>query len=169
MGQDLVPYVPGPQDDALRRFLRNVTSYEGAGAPIPHALWQFGLYGSLTIIASGLLTFILPDKSWIRDGGFFLLFGDFAAALTSTIASLAVPAIVLGVLLLGINLWLRDRRTSEAWRSAVVLQFAMAGGGATLYAGVAVLFVLNLALWIAIIGSAVALLCVIVWAAAGGS
>lgn len=169
MSPELIPSAWGPEDDdALRSFLRNnADSYEGAGAPIHPALWQFGFYGSLVIIAAGVLALVLPAPSWIEHGGFFLLFGNLAAELTSIITALAVPAIVLGILLLGVNLWLRDRRTSEAWRSAVVLQFAMAGGGATLYVGVAVLFVLNLALWIAIFGTAFALGCAIMLAVMG--
>jgi hypothetical protein len=146
--------VPRADDDdgpsALADFLGRTTIYETAGAVIPFDLLRFGLLGSVAVIATGLLALVFPSAEAIRGGDFFLVLGDEAAGIAALLRALAGPAIVVGLGLLVLDLYLLRTPTSERWRTAVVAQAAAGGIGGALGTLFVALLVLNLAIWIAL-------------------
>lgn len=163
--------VPRSDDDgasALGDFLRRTTIYETAGAVIPFGLLRFGLLGSVAMIATGLLALAFPSAEAIRGGDFFLVLGDEAAGIASLVRALAGPAIVVGLSLLVLDLYLMRTPVSERWRTAVVVQAAAGGVGGALGTLFVALLVLNLAIWIALGMLLLAMIAVMV-AALGGS
>jgi hypothetical protein len=163
--------IPGPSaaDDngsALKAFLDRTTIHETAGAAIPRDLLQFGLYGSLLVIASGILALIAPSPESIRSGDFFLILGTPAASLEAFMHALAVPAIVGGLLLLGLDLYLSQVRSSEHWHTAVVAQAAAGGVGGLVGVVFLALLLINLVLWVLIIACGLGL-CLMVLAGMG--
>jgi hypothetical protein len=154
---DLVPSSDAGGGSALKDFLSHTTIYEKAGAVLPRDLVQFGLLGSGAVILGGLVALLLPDPNSIRMGGFFLVLGPMEAGLAGFMHALAVPAIVCGLLLLGLDVYLTRVPTNEHWRWAVVGQAAAGGVGGGLGVLFLALALLNLAIWIAIICACVAL------------
>lgn len=142
---------------ALSDFLRHTTVYERAGAALPRDLIQFGFLGSIVVIATGLLALAFPSPQAIEHGGFFLVLGGMAAGLASFLHALAVPAILCGLALLGLDVYLMRVPSSEQWRGAVVAQAAAGGIGGALATIFLALLLLKLAIWIAIIACAIAL------------
>ena len=66
-------------DSALEAFLSRTVIHELAGAAIPRDLLRFGLYGSIVVIATGVLGLVFPGANSIRRGSFFLILGTPAA------------------------------------------------------------------------------------------
>jgi hypothetical protein len=147
---DLLPTPPSSRRSALKDLLASSTVYEKAGAVIPKDLLQFGLFGSALVIATGCLALILPSPASISQGDFFLVLGSTAAGLDSVLHDLAIPAIVSGALLLGLDIYLMHVPTSEQWRWAVIGQATVGGAGGGLGVVFLALVILNIALWIAI-------------------
>jgi len=119
---DLAPE-PSEGGSALGDFLSRSVVYEKAGAVIPRDLLQFGLYGSIVVIATGILALIIPSAESIRQGDFYLVLGGTAADIGALLHALAIPSIVCGLALLGLDLYLMEGRRSEYWRGAVVAWF----------------------------------------------
>lgn len=165
---DLVPGSSASGGSALKDLLAHSVVYEKAGAVIPRDLLQFGLFGSIVVIVTGLLALVLPDPASISRGEFFLVLGSTAASLDSLMHGLAIPAIVCGVLLLGLDIYLMQVPTSEQWRWAVVGQAAAGGAGGVLCVVFLALVVLNIALWIAICACILAGCCALLAGLASG-
>jgi hypothetical protein len=167
---DLVPSSPdGGEGSALSDFLSRTTIYEHAGAVIPRDLLQSGFFGSIVVILTGLLALVFPGADSIRDGGFFLVLGGQVADLASIMRAAAVPAIVCGLALLGLDLYLMRTPSSDYGRTAVVAQAAAGGVGGMVSTVFLALVILNLAIWVALIvcGAAVVLLVLGVMAGSG--
>lgn len=164
---DLLP-VPTGDDNALRSLLNRAVPYEKAGAVIPFDLIRFGLLGSIVVICTGLLALIMPSAESVRDGGFYLVLGGLAAEVTSLMKALAVPGILFGTCLLGLDIYLMKVRTSERSRSVVAAQAAMGGASGTVCTVFLALFVLNLAIWIAFVMLGLLLLAAFLSLLAGG-
>jgi hypothetical protein len=147
---DVVPRRPDDDGSALGGFLNRCTDYEKAGAVIPRDLLQFGLVGSIVVIVTGILAFIVPSPESIRQGDFYLVLGGTAADIGEIMRALAVPAILCGLALLGLDLYLMEGRRSEHWRGAVVAQAAAGGLGGFVGVIFLALILLNLVLWILI-------------------
>lgn len=155
-------------DNALSSFLGRVVPYEKAGAVIPTDLLQFGLYGSVVVIVTGLVAGLLPSPESIREGGFFLVLDGTAADITALMKSLAIPAIVAGVALLLVDLVLMKVRTSARWRSVIVVQATAAGGSGVIATIFLALLLLNLVLWVIIVTLVLVTLGFVLSAIAGG-
>jgi hypothetical protein len=166
---ELVPSVPEDGGSALSDFLSRSTVYEKAGAVIPRDLLQFGYFGSMVVIGTGVLALVFPSPESVHHGGFFLLLGSQAADLVSFLHAIAIPAIVCGLALLGLDVYLMRVPTSEHWRSAVVAQAAAGGVGGTLCTLFLVLLLLNLMIWVLLIACGVAVVLLVVGVMAGGS
>src|SRR5690349_9538251 len=128
---DLVPYPSGGRD-AFGEFLRHAIPYEKAGRVLPRDLLQFGVYGSVAVIAAGLLALIFPSPTSIRHAHFFLVLRSQEADLQSLLRALAVPAIVCGVALLVLDAFLMYGRRAGCWPYAVVGQAGLGGVGGAL-------------------------------------
>lgn len=165
---DLLPRPPGGGGSALSDFLGHTTIYEKAGAVVPRDLVQFGLLGSVVVMVTGLVALVLPSPGSISHGGFFLVLGSTEAGLDSFMHALAVPAMLCGALLLGLDVYLMRVPTSEHWRWAVVGQAAAGGVGGGLGVIFLALVILNLAIWIALIACGLAVLGVMLAAFADG-
>jgi hypothetical protein len=165
---DLVPSSPEDGGSALSDFLSRSTVYEKAGSVIPRDLLQFGFLGSMVVIGTGVLALVFPSPESVHHGGFFLLLGSQAADLVSFLHAVAIPAIVCGVALLGLDVYLMRVPTSEHWRAAVVVQAVAGGAGGTLCTLFLVLLVLNLVIWMAIIACAVMVVFVVLAVLADG-
>ncbi|HYJ00355.1 MAG TPA: hypothetical protein VEX36_11865 [Thermoleophilaceae bacterium] len=166
--KEMAPVAGEQGRSALSDFLTHTRVYERAGGVIPRDLLQFGFLGSVVVIGTGLVALILPSPNSIQDGGFFLVWAGQAASLVSFLHALAVPAILGGLALLGLDLYLMRVPTSERWRSAVVVQAAAGGAGGILSTLFLALLVFNLAIWIAIIACGVAVLIAVLAGLAGG-
>jgi hypothetical protein len=143
---DLLAASRPPEESALSDFLRHTTVYERAGAVIPRDLLRFGFVGSLVVIGTGLMALLFPSPQSIKQGDFFLLFGSQAAGLASFLHALAIPAIVCGLGLLALDLYLMRVPTSEHWRLAVVAQAAAGAASGALCTLFLALLGLNAAL-----------------------
>jgi hypothetical protein len=136
---------------ALGDFLDHVDIYNKG--VIPRDLVQLGLYGSTVMILTGLVALVIPSPHSISQGELFLLFASIGAGLAGFLQVLAVPAILFGLLLLGIDVYLSQVPTGERSRWIVVGQ-ATAGG---IGGGIGVLFlalvIFNVVLWLVIIAS----------------
>jgi uncharacterized membrane protein len=155
-------------DNALKSFLDRVVPYEKAGAIVPNDLLQFGFFGSIIVIVTGLLASAFPDPASIRDGGFYLVLGDTAASVTALMKALAIPAIVAGGSLLVVDAFLMKVRTSAHWRSVIVAQAAVGGAAGAICTGFLALLILNLVLWIIIVALILMTIGVLLSALAGG-
>lgn len=165
---ELVPREPpGGERSALSDLLSRSVIYERAGGVIPHDLLQFGFFGSLVVIVTGLLAVVFPDATSIRAGDFFLVLGGTAADLSSLLHALAIPAILGGFALLLLDIYLMDVPRSERWRGAVVAQAVAGGLGGVLGTLFLALLIFNLAIWIAIIAVGLAIVLGVLGAAAG--
>lgn len=162
--------LPGtPEDDnALRSMLSRVTSHEGAGAAIPFDLLRFGLVGSIVVVATGLLALILPGADSVRHSDFYLVLGGLAADITLLVKALAIPAIIAGVSLLVLDIYLMQARTSARSRPIIVAQAAMGGTGGVICTALLALLVLNLVIWITLIMLCLVLVGIIVAGIASG-
>ena len=165
---DLVPSSGDASGSALKDFLSHSTIYEKAGAVMPRDLVQFGLYGSGVVILTGLVALVLPKPWSISHGGFFLVLGGPETHLDALMHHLAVPAIVCGLLLLGLDVFLMLVPTGEHWRWAVVGQAAAGGVGGLLGVIFLALLILNLAIWIALISLILGGALMLLGAMAGG-
>lgn len=169
---ELVPV--SEEESALESLLRRAVPYEGLGAVMPRDLVQFGLYGSGIVILAGLIALALPDPSSIRHAHglfhahFFLILGPVEAGLVGFMQALAVPAIVCGVLLLGLDVYFTQVPTTEQWRWAVVGQAAAGGVGAGAGVIFLALLILNVVVWILIIAM-IAAACLMALAAVLGA
>jgi hypothetical protein len=154
------PVLPASDEQysALSSFLRRTVTY-GPKAVIPRDLLQFGFLGASVVIATGLLAFAVPTPAAIAHGHFFWVLGGFAADLAACLHTLAVPAILCGLGLLGLDFYLMQVPTSERSRPAVVAQAVAGGASAALGTVFLALLLFNLMIWIALIVGAVALLC----------
>ena len=147
-------YLPAPTEgDALASLLKRAVRYEKAGGVIPLSLMQFGLLGSIVVIMTGLLALVLPGPASISHGGFFLVFGGIAASLDSVLGALAVPAILSGIALLGLDIYLMKVRTSEHSRHVVVAQAAAGAASGAIGSLFLALLLLNLVIWIVIMAA----------------
>lgn len=166
---DLAPSSPdGSEGSALSDFLSRTTIYEQAGAVIPRDLLQFGLLGSIVVIATGLLALVFPGSASIRHGGFFFVFGGQVADLASIMEAAAIPAIVCGIALLGLDLYLMRTPSSDYGRAAVVAQAAAGGVGGAVSMVFLALVILNLAIWAILIACGVAIVLLMLGVMAGG-
>ena len=163
---DVVPY--HEEESALESLLKRAAEHEGLGAVIPRDLLQFGLYGSVLVIVTGLLALMLPSPTSISHGHFFLVLGHAEAGLVGFMQALAVPAIVVGIALLGLDVYLSQVPTGERWRLAVVGQAAIGGVGGCLGVLFLALLVLNIAIWVVLIMLGLAVIGVFFAALAGG-
>ncbi len=152
-------------DGALSSFLARSVVYEKAGAVIPRDLVQFGLLASGAVFVTGLMALLLPGAASIRHGGFFLLFASQEAGLETLMHTLALPAIFLASALFALDVCLMKGRRSERWRSAIVAQAVAGGVGGVICTLFLALLILNLAIWIALIGLVLAALCAMLAAA----
>ena len=155
---DLVPSSPGDSSgSALRDFLSHAVIY-GNRALMPRDLVQFGLMGSGLAILASVIALALPDPASIEHAHgpmfhahFFLILGSVAGGLVGLLQALAVPAIVCGVMLLGLDIYFMRVPTTEEWRWAIVGQAAAGGLGA----GIGILFfallILNVVVWLVIV------------------
>jgi hypothetical protein len=163
---DLVPGSPGGGErSALSDLLSRSIIHEKAGAVVPRDLLQFGLLGSIVVILTGLLALVFPGAESIRHGGFFFLFGGQVADLASIMEAAAIPAIVCGIALLGLDLYLMQTPSSDYGRAAVVAQAAAGGVGGTVFLA---LVILNLAIWAILIACGVAVVLIVFGVMAGG-
>jgi hypothetical protein len=96
----------GEGDSALEVFLSRSVIHELAGAAIPRDLLRFGLYGSIVVIATGVLGLAFPGANSIRRGSFFLILGIPAADMQTIMHVVAIPLIACGVELLLLDLYL---------------------------------------------------------------
>lgn len=167
MAKSLVQQVPAPEDDALQSLLRRIGDY-GKTAVIPYDLLQFGLYGSVVVIVTGLFALILPGAASIRHSHFYLVLGSETASVVSLMRALAIPAIISGGCLLLLDACLMQVHTSARWRSMVVIQAAAGGVGGVICTIFLALVILNLAIWIVIMALMLMLVGVILGAIAGG-
>jgi hypothetical protein len=166
---DLVSGSPGGGErSALSDLLSRSIIHEKAGAVVPRDLLQFGLLGSILVIATGLLALIFPGAESIRQGGFFFLFGGQVADLASIMEAAAIPAIVCGIALLGLDLYLMQTPSSDYGRAAVVAQAAAGGVGGTVSTVFLALVILNLAIWAILIACGVAIVLIVFGVMAGG-
>ena len=141
----------GPDgDDALQSLLSRITSHEKAGAVMPVDLVEFGFFGSLIVIVTGLLALILPSATAIHHSHLFLVFGSTTASLDSFMSAAAIPAMLCGTALLLLDIYLMHARTSAPWRSAVVAQAAAGGVAGAICSLFLALLVLNLAIYLVI-------------------
>jgi hypothetical protein len=152
--QDLAQAARTQDESALKSLLGRAALHDRA--VIPHDLLQFGLLGSLIVIATGLVALILPSAAAIRHDHFFLLFGGATAGLDTLMGSLAAPAIVCGFALLALDLYLMRTPTGERWRTAVVAQAAAGGASAVVFTLFLALVLLNLVIWILIVAAVIA-------------
>jgi hypothetical protein len=164
---DLLPG-PGEEKSALGSLLDFATPYKKAGAVIQYDLLQFGLYGSVVVIVTGLVALLLPGTTSIRHSNFYWVFGSETASVVSLMRALAIPAIISGGTLLMLDAWLMLVRTSARWRSVVVMQAAIGGVGGVICTVFLALVILNLAIWIALMVLALLLLGTILGMVAGG-
>jgi hypothetical protein len=151
---DLVPR-SGEGDSALEAFLSRTVIHELAGAAIPRDLLRFGLYGSIVVIATGVLGLVFPDADSIRRGSFFLIFSAPAADMRTIMHVVAIPLIACGVALLLLDLYMMQGRRSEHWRSVVVAQATAGGIGGVVSAVFLALVIINLVLWIVLVACVV--------------
>ena len=105
---------------------------------------------------------IYPSPDSIRQGDFFLILGHTAADAQSVMRAAAAPAIVCGLALLGLDLYLMQDRRSEHWRSAVVAQAAAGGIGGIVGVIFIALMLVNLVLWILMVVCTIAVLCLLI-------
>lgn len=154
-------------DSPFAQFLNNTVSYEKTGAVIPMELLRFGLFGSLIVIATGLVALMIPSAGEIQGSDFFLVLEDQVADISTIMHTAAFPAIGFGVALLLVDLYLMRVPTSEHSRVLVVGQAAAGGIGGMVCAIFLALALLNLVLWIIIIVCCIGLVCMIL-AGAGG-
>lgn len=154
--RDLLPALP-EEGSALRDFLDQTVVYEKAGGVMPRGLVMFGFYGSVAIVVAGLLSLTLPDPYSIQSGGFFLVFSGQASSLDGLMSALAGPEILLGLALIGLDVYLTLVPTTETWRWAIVGQTGLGGLGGSLGVIFLVLFIFNLAIWIVVISGCIAL------------
>jgi len=138
-------------DNALRSLLNRVVDHDEAGSVIGLDLLVFGFLGSLVVIFTALVALILPEPESIRQSSFYLVLGGAVASLTGLMKALAIPALIAGVSLLVLDLFLMKVRTSEHSRSVIVIQAAMGGTGGALCTIFLALALLNLVLWIIIV------------------
>jgi hypothetical protein len=147
---DLVPRA-SQDESALDSLLNRAVPWESLGKVLPRDLVRLGLYGSAVMILTALLALAIPSTHSIRHGGLFLLFASIAAGLAAFLHAVAVPAIVFGLLLLGVDLYLSNVPTGGRSRLVVIGQAAIGGVGG----GIGVLFlalvVFNVVLWLVII------------------
>jgi hypothetical protein len=146
---DLLP-TQVDSDNALRLLLNRAISYENAGAVIPLDLLRFGFLGSIIVIATGIIALILPGADAVRHSDFFLVLGGLAANVTTLMKALALPAILFGTCLLGVDIYLMKVRTPESSRFIVIAQAAMGGAGGAICTTFLALLVLNFFIWIVI-------------------
>lgn len=158
--RDLVG-VGSSDGSALGEFLSHATIYEKAGGIMPRGLIVYGFYGAAALVVVGLLALVLPDPTSISRGGFFLLFKGLAAGLDDVMQALAWPAILTGLALIGLDVYLSVTPTSESWRMAIVGETAAGGVGGSLAVLFLVLFIFNLAIWVAIVGACIGLACLL--------
>lgn len=147
---DLVPR-SAEGDSALEAFLSRTVIHELAGAAIPRDLMRFGLYGSIVVIATGVLGLVFPGANSIRRGSFFLILGTPAADMQTIVHVVAIPLIACGTALLLLDLYLMQGRRSEHWRPVVVAQAAAGGIGGVVSTIFLALVIINLVLWIVIV------------------
>jgi hypothetical protein len=164
---DLTPR-PGDRS-ALDSLLEKVTPYEKVGAVIPFDLLQFGLFGSVITIVTGLLALAMPGADSIRSSDFYLLLGGVVASLVTLTRALAGPAIIFGGALLVLDAVLMTVRTSARWRSVIVLQAAAGGLGGVLATAFLALVILNLVIWIALAALVLMAIGALLAVLAGGS
>jgi hypothetical protein len=167
--KELVPTPADSNGSALSQFLSRTIDYNKAGAVIPRDLLSFGLLGSIVVIATGLLALVFPGPGAVRHGGFFLVLGTQAAGLDSLMHAIAIPAILCGLALLALDLYLMRVPTSQQWRSAVVAQAAGGGLGAALSALFLALVLLNLVIWVVAIVCVAAAICLFIAGLLAGS
>jgi hypothetical protein len=167
MAKSLVQQVPAPKDDALQSLLRRIGSY-GKTAVIPYDLLQFGLYGSVVVIATGLFALILPGAASIRQSDFYLILGGTTASVVALMRALAIPAIISGGCLLLLDACLMQVRTSARWRSVVVAQAAIGGLSGVICTVFLALVILNLFIWIVLVTLALMLVGMILGIMASG-
>jgi hypothetical protein len=147
------PAAGSDSDSALKSLLRHADVHDKA--VIPTDLLQFGLYGSLIVIATGMFALALPSAHTMSHGGFVLLFKGAVGGLTSFVGALAVPALLFGFALLGLDLYLMQVPTKAHSRVAIVAQAAAGGVSATVCAIFVALLLVNLLIWLLIIGAVI--------------
>ena len=120
------------------------------------------------MLLSGLLAVVFSNPQAIRTGTFFLLFASEGAGLDSLIQTIALPAVALGLLLLGMDLYLAQGWHHENWRTAIVAQSlvgSVVGFFCALFVGIVLV---NVALWLAIVGVVLAIIGMILSGGANG-
>lgn len=125
-----------------------------AGPSLPLELVRnAGLGALLTLAGAALAAFLVPGADSIRSGDFFLVAGgiaaDWATALQGMAAPLALLALALGAL--DVYLW-QSQPTDDMWRWVCIAQPWCGLVAVSGWLGFAVLAILNLAVWAAIIG-----------------
>ena len=152
---DLIPWSgassSGESRSALSDFLSHVETH--SKGIIPRDLIQFGLYGSAVMILTSLIALCFPSPHSISHGEFFLLFGRIAAGLAGFLHALAIPGLIAGILLVGVDVYLAQVPTTEHSRWVVIGQAAAGGFGGTIGVLFLALFLFNLALWIVIMAA----------------
>ncbi len=158
--------VPHDQQDeeesALKSLLRRAAVHDKA--VIPTDLVQFGLYGSVIVIATALLALALPSEQSISHSGFYLVFGGALGGLASFVRALAGPALLFGFALLGVDIYLMKVPTRAHSRATIVTQAAAGGVSATICAIFLALIVVNLVIWLLIVAACVMALAAVVGA-----
>jgi hypothetical protein len=137
-------------DSALKSLLSRAIPYEKAGSYIPEDVLAYGLFGSLFVILTPLLTLALPSANSIRQSGFYLVLGKTIASLASFSFAAALPTAICGGVLLVTNLCLGVIRGPWGLRYVVVLQTAAGGITGAFCTVFLALVILNLAIWIGI-------------------
>ena len=149
----LVESTNSAEGSALRSLLDQSVIYEKAGGVMPMGLVLFGFYGAGLLVASGLLAFILPSPHAIGHGGFFLLLRGEAAGLDSVMRTIALPGVLCGLALIGLDVFLSYVRTSNAWRSAIIGQTLIGAASGALAIIFIASVILNLVIWLLIIAA----------------
>ena len=160
------PTPPVEDDSALKSLLRRAAVHNKA--VIPADLVQFGLLGSGIVILTALLALAMPSEHSISHSSFYLLFGGVLGSLAAFAHALAVPALLFGVALLALDIYLMKVPTQGHTRSAIVAQATAGGVSATLCALFLALIVINLVIWILIAAACIAALFMMLAALASG-
>ncbi len=138
-------------DSALKSLLARAAVHNKA--VIPTDLVQFGLYGSAIVIVTALLALAMPSADSISHSSLYLVLGSTVGDVVSFARELAVPSLIFGFALLGVDLYLMNVPTRAHSRATIVTQAAAGGVSATLCAVFLALLVINLVIWAFIVAA----------------